>query len=122
MTVTIYHNPKCSTSRATLALLRQRGIEPAIVEYLITPPSAQELRHVLRLLGRTARQLVRAKEARAAGVDPAALSEDALIEAMLAAPALIERPIVITDSAARIGRPPDAVIDILPRNVHIACN
>jgi arsenate reductase len=113
VTVTLYHNPKCSNSRATLALLRQRGIEPTIVEYLKTPPSAQELRHILRLLGLSPHQLVRAREAREAGIDAAALSEDALIERMLAAPALIERPSVVTGGAARIGRPPEAVLDIL---------
>lgn len=112
MTVTIDHNPQCSKSRATLALLRQQGIEPTIVEYLKTPPSVPELRHVLRLLGWPAHRLVRAKDARAAGIDPAALSEDALIETMRAVPALIERPIVVTDRAVRIGRPPDTVLDI----------
>lgn len=115
MSVTIYHNPRCSKSRQTLALLRDRGIEPRIVEYLKTPPSADELKDLLRLLGRTPRKLMRRKEDayREAGLDDAQLDDDALIAAMVRHPILIERPIVLAGGKAALGRPPEAVLDIL---------
>jgi arsenate reductase len=113
MTVTIYHNPRCGKSRQTLALLRERGIAPRIVEYLETPPSAGELTRLLGLLGMTPRQLLRQKEARAAGIDAGKLSDTALIAAMAANPIVIERPIVVNGGKAALGRPPEAVASIL---------
>jgi arsenate reductase len=113
MTVTIYHNPRCGKSRQTLELLRGRGIEPRIVEYLKTPPSATELTALLRMLGMTARQLLRKKEAAEAGIDPDAFSEDALVAAMVRHPITIERPIVVNNGKAALGRPPEAVAKIL---------
>lgn len=113
MSVTIYHNPNCSKSRATLALLRERGQEPQIVEYLRHPPTAEELKTILRMLGIGPRELLRPKEAREAGLDDAGLSDDALIAGMLEHPITIERPIVIAGDRARLGRPPEAVLEIL---------
>lgn len=104
--VTIYHNPQCSKSRETLNLLREEGIEPIIVEYLKTPPTADELKQVLGLLGLSPSDLMRKKEAayKEAGLDDESLSVDAQIAAMVAHPKVIERPIVIKDGKARIGR------------------
>jgi arsenate reductase len=113
MSVTIYHNPRCGKSRQTLALLRERGIEPKIVEYLATPPSEAELKRLLAMLGLTPRQLLRTKEAREVGIDPAKLSDAALIAAMVKNPIVIERPIVVNGSKAALGRPPEAVTAIL---------
>ncbi|MGF1639362.1 MAG: arsenate reductase (glutaredoxin) [Rhodospirillales bacterium] len=113
MTVTIYHNPRCSKSRAALALLRERGISPDIVDYLADPPSADELKRILALLGIEPRQLLRAKEAREVGLDDPGLDDEALIAGMVAHPIVIERPIVIRGRRARIGRPPEKVLEIL---------
>jgi arsenate reductase len=113
MSVTIYHNPRCGKSRQTLALLRERGIEPKIVEYLATPPSEAELKRLLAMLGLAPRRLLRAKEAREAGIDPAKLSDAALIAAMVKNPIVIERPIVVNGGKAALGRPPEAVTAIL---------
>jgi len=113
MTVTIYHNPRCSKSRQTLSLLEEKGLAPTVVEYLKTPPSKAEFRDILDKLGLRARDVLRAKEAKEEGIDPDALSDDALIDAMLTAPRVIERPIVVTDTAARLGRPPEKVNEIL---------
>jgi len=113
MAVRIYHNPRCSTSRRTLALLRERGVEPEIVEYLQTPPSPAELKRILGQLGIPAAKLLRRKEAAAAGLDPAGLGEDALIAAMVANPIVIERPIVVSGGKAALGRPPEAVLSVL---------
>ncbi len=113
MTVTIYHNPRCGKSRQTLALLRERGVEPRIVEYLKTPPSAAELKQILAMLGMTAQELLRKKEAAAAGIDPGKLSENRLIEAMVRNPIVIERPIVVSGGKAALGRPPGAVVKVL---------
>lgn len=113
MSVTIYHNPRCGKSRQTLALLRERGIEPKIVEYLVTPPSEAELKQLLAMLGLAPRQLLRATEARDAGIDPAKLSDAALIAAMVKHPIVIERPIVVNGNKAALGRPPEAVAAIL---------
>lgn len=112
MSVTIYHNPRCSKSRATLALLQENSVKPEIIEYLNTPPSAPELINILTLLGIPPHQLLRAKEAREAGLDPA-MNAEALIEAMIANPVVIQRPIVVAGGKARIGRPPEAVLEIL---------
>jgi arsenate reductase len=113
MAVTMYHNPRCNTSRKTLALLREKGVEPVIIEYLKTPPSAPELKKILGQLKMPAAKLVRKKEAAAAGIDPTALSEDALIAAMVKNPIIIERPIVISGAQAALGRPPEAVLSVL---------
>jgi len=113
LTYTLYHNPRCSKSRQTLDLLRGRGVEPRIVEYLKTPPDAAELRRILGLLGLTPRQLLRKKEAAEAGLDDPTLSDDALIEGMVANPITIERPILVTAERAVLGRPPEAALAIL---------
>ena len=115
MKVTIYHNPRCSKSRQTLALLREHGIEPEIVEYLKTPPDAATLRVILDELGIGARALLRRGETayRDEGLDDEAIPEDAIIDAMLRHPILIERPIVRAGGRARIGRPPESVLEIL---------
>ena len=113
MTVTIYHNPRCSKSRATLTLLQDKGIQPSIVEYLNEPPSAEELRRILGMLGIKPRDLLRPKEAREAGLDDPNLSDDALIDGMVANPIVIERPIVVSEGQARIGRPPERVLEIV---------
>jgi arsenate reductase len=115
MTVTLYHNPRCSKSRQALALLTERGITPTVIEYLKTPPSEAELRELLRLLGLAPRQLMRRGEAiyKELGLDDPALSEAALIAAMAQHPVLIERPIVVANGKAALGRPPENVIAIL---------
>jgi len=113
MTVTLYHNPRCSKSRQALALLRERGVSPTVVEYLAAPPSAAELRRILDLLGIGPRDLLRRKEAREAGLDDPALSDDALIAGMVAHPAVIERPIAVAGGKAAVGRPPERVLDVL---------
>jgi len=113
MTVTIYHNPRCATSRATLALLEKKGIKPRIVEYLKTPPDRAALKRLLKMLGKTPRELLRAKEAKAAGLDEPGLADDALIAGMVANPIVIERPIVVNGGRAALGRPPEAVLKIL---------
>ncbi len=113
--VQIYHNPRCSKSRETLALLQAKGIEPVQVRYLETPPDAQTLRQLLDLLGIGARDLMRTKEPeyKALGLDNPQLSEDDLIAAMVATPKLIERPVVIAKGRAVIGRPPEKVLELL---------
>jgi len=115
MPVTMYHNPRCSKSRRTLELLRERGIEPRIIEYLQEPPTAEELRNILRLLGLQPRQLMRTGEApyRELGLDRDGLSEDQLLSAMVEHPILIERPIVLANGKAAVGRPPESVLGIL---------
>ena len=115
MSITIYHNPRCSKSRATLQLLQEKGIEPTIIEYLKTPPSADELEEILNKLGMEPRDLMRKGEDayREAGLDNPALDREALIAAMVAHPILIERPIVLSKGKAAIGRPPERVLEIL---------
>lgn len=115
MDVTIYHNPRCSKSRATLKLLGERKIAPRIVEYLKTPPDAATLDGLLARLGLEPRDLMRRQEApyRENGLADESLGRDALIAAMVADPILIERPIVVAGGKAAIGRPPEAVLDIL---------
>jgi len=113
MPVRIYHNPRCNTSRKTLALLRDRGVEPEIVEYLKTPYTAAQLKTLLGQLGMPARALVRKKEAAAAGIDPPRLSEEALIAAMAKNPIVVERPIVVSGGKAALGRPPESVLKVL---------
>lgn len=114
-TVRIYHNPRCSKSRQTLALLEERGIQPDIIRYLETPPNAAELRRLVDALGvSTVRDIIRVKESeyKELGLDDPALSDDALIEALADNPKLIERPIVVRGDRAAIGRPPEAVLDL----------
>jgi arsenate reductase len=113
MTVRIYHNPRCSTSRKTLALLREKGVEPEIVEYLKTPYTTDALKKLLAQLGLPAKALVRKKEAAASGIDPDAVSEEALIRAMAEHPIIVERPIVVAGGKAALGRPPEKVLEVL---------
>src|SRR5690606_25208117 len=115
MSVTIYHNPRCSKSRATLELLRNKGIEPTVIEYLKTPPSVSELESILVKLGMEPRDLMRKGEAvyKEAGLNNAESERKALIAAMVEIPILIERPIVLADDKAAIGRPPESVLEIL---------
>ncbi|MBK0398592.1 arsenate reductase (glutaredoxin) [Limibaculum sp. M0105] len=114
MTVTIWHNPRCSKSRETLALIRERGIEPTIVEYLKTTPTDAQLRDALKRLGLPAAALLRRSEpaARARGLGKDS-DEAAIIAAMADDPVLIERPVVFSAKGGRIGRPPEAVAEIL---------
>ena len=115
-TVKIYHNPRCSKSRDTLSLLKANGIDPEVVLYLETPPDAATLRQLLKMLGMaSARDLMRQKEDLYKSLDLAnpQLSEDALIQAMVDNPKLIERPIVVSHGEAHIGRPPEQVLEIV---------
>jgi len=115
MAVTIYHNPRCSKSRQTLALLQDRGIEPKVVEYLSDTPDAATLDALLKMLKLEPRDLMRRKEApyKDLGLDDPGLSRAALIAAMTRHPILIERPIVVKGAKAALGRPPEAVLEIL---------
>ena len=113
MPVTMYHNPRCNTSRKTLALLRDKGVEPEIVEYLKTPYTAAQLKQLLRQLKLPASKLLRKKEAAAAGIEASKLSEDQLIAAMVENPIIVERPIVVANGKAALGRPPEAVLAVL---------
>ena len=113
MPVRIYHNPRCSTSRKTLALLQERGVEPEIVEYLKTPYTAAQLKTLLGQLNMTAKALVRKKDAAAIGIDLNAMSEEQVIAAMAEHPILVERPIVVSGGKAALGRPPEKVLDVL---------
>lgn len=115
-TTRIYHNPQCGTSRNVLALIRHAGIEPEIVDYLRTPPDRATLLALLSSLQMTPRQLLRRKGTpfEALGLDVATLTDDALIEAMLAHPILIERPIVVSPKGTRLCRPSETVLDLLP--------
>jgi arsenate reductase len=112
---TIYHNPRCSKSRQTLALLEEKGITPDIVLYLDTPPSAAELKKLIKKLGITPRDLLRKGEDiyKENNLKDESLSDSALIEAMVKHPKLIERPIVVNGDKARLGRPPESVLEIL---------
>jgi arsenate reductase len=113
--VRIYHNSRCSKSRAALALLQERGADVEVINYLDTPPTAAELSTLLQQLGMTPRQLLRQGEDdyQALGLDNPSLDDQALIAAMVAHPKLIERPIVVADGKAALGRPPEAVLAIL---------
>ena len=115
MRTTIYHNPRCSKSRQTLALLEERGISPRVVDYLKTPPSAAELKAILKKLGLRPRDLMRKGEPIYAelGLKDRDLDDDALIALMVANPILIERPIVVSGGKAALGRPPEFVLKIL---------
>jgi arsenate reductase (glutaredoxin) len=115
MKATIYHNPRCSKSRQTLQLLEKQGVEVLVIEYLNTPPTATELKHILTLLGMKAQELMRKNESvyRESALDDESLSEDELLAAMIENPILIERPIVLANNKACIGRPPENVLEIL---------
>ena len=112
MSVKMYHNPKCSKSRQTLALIKEKGIEPDIVEYLVNPPSVAELKEVLAMLALEPRDILRRKEAREEGITDD-LDGTALIEAICKNPRALQRPIVVKDRKAAVGRPPDNVLTIL---------
>jgi arsenate reductase (glutaredoxin) len=114
-TVTIYHNPRCSKSRQTLALLEDKGVAPKIIEYLKTPPSVVELKRILKKLGLKPRDIVRKGEAVYAelGLKDRDVTDDELLTLMVENPILIERPIVVAGDHAALGRPPEAVLKIL---------
>ena len=116
MSVTIYHNPACGTSRNVLAMIRNSGAEPRVIEYLKTPPSRAELVALTGRMGIPVRALLREKGTpyQDLGLDDPALSEDALLDAMQAHPILINRPIVVTDLGVKLCRPSEVVLDILP--------
>jgi arsenate reductase (glutaredoxin) len=116
MAITIYHNPACGTSRNTLAMIRQSGAEPVVIEYLKTPPNREQLVGLIRAMGISARDLLRRKGTPydELGLDNPELDEDALIDAMLQHPILINRPIVVTPLGTQLCRPSEAVLDILP--------
>ena len=115
MSVTIFHNPACGTSRNTLALIRHAGIEPVVIEYLKTPPSKERLRELVASMGIAVRDLLRQKGTPYAelGLDDPTLSDEQLLDAMLAHPILINRPIVVTDLGAKLCRPSEEVLELL---------
>ena len=119
MTVTIYHNPVCGTSRNTLDMIRRSGEDPVVIEYLKNPPSRETLVALLAAMGMTARQLLREKGTPFAelGLADTALSDEALLDAMMAHPILMNRPIVVTGKGARLCRPSEQVLDLLERPV-----
>ena len=116
MDVIIYHNPACGTSRNTLALIRNAGVEPHVVEYLMTPPSRTMLKGLVQRMGVTVREVIREKGTPYAelGLSDPALTDDQLLDAMLAHPILINRPIVVTPLGVRLCRPSEVVLDLLP--------
>jgi arsenate reductase len=118
MSITIYHNPACGTSRNTLAMIRQSGEEPRVVEYLKTPPSREELTELIRAMGIAPRELLRRKGTPYEELDLGnpKWSDDELIDAMMKHPILINRPIVVTPKGTRLCRPSEAVLDILPNS------
>jgi arsenate reductase (glutaredoxin) len=115
--IKIYHNPKCSNSRNALSLLREHGYEPEVVLYLDAPPTRQELQAIIQATGGSARALMRSKEAvySELGLDNPKFTEETLMDAMLAHPVLMNRPIVITPKGTRLCRPPELVLDLLPQ-------
>jgi arsenate reductase len=114
--ITIYHNPACGTSRNTLAMIRQSGEEPRVIEYLKTPPSRDELADLIRAMGITSRELLRRKGTPydELGLADPKWSDDELIDTMISHPILIERPVVVTPKGTRLCRPSEDVLDILP--------
>ena len=120
MSITIYHNPDCGTSRNTLAMIRQSGVEPTVIEYLKTPPTRTRLRELIAAMGISVRALLRQKGTPCAelGLDDAKWTDDELIDLMLAHPILINRPVVVTPKGIKLCRPSETVLDILP-NPHI---
>lgn len=115
MTLKIYHNPRCSKSRKTLELLRDKGVEPEIVEYLKATPSSQELVEIIEKLGTSARSVLRKGEAayKELVLKDETLSDEAIVRAIVSNPILLERPIVVSGDRAIIGRPPENVLDLL---------
>lgn len=114
MDVVIWHNPSCSKSRQALALLKERGLEPTVRQYLKDPPSAKELRAVLKKMGaKDPHALVRKKEKLVGELGVAEMKGGEVVDAMAAHPKLIERPVVITDKGARVGRPTEAIVEVL---------
>ena len=115
--ITIYHNPGCGTSRNTLAMIRDRGIEPRVIEYLKTPPSRAELVTLIAAIGKPVRDVLRRKDTlfEELDLDNPKLSDDELIDFMIANPILINRPIVVTPLGTRLCRPSESVLDILPQ-------
>ncbi len=115
-TVTIYHNPACGTSRNTLAMIRNAGIEPTVIEYLKTPPTRAELEGMIRQAGLAVREAIRENGTPYAqlGLDNPSLTDDQLLDAMMAHPILINRPFVVTALGVRLCRPSEVVLDILP--------
>ncbi|MBE1237914.1 arsenate reductase (glutaredoxin) [Phaeovibrio sulfidiphilus] len=115
--ITIYHNPACSKSRATLELIRNSGVEPEVIEYLKTPPDRDTLKGLIAAMGLPVRAVLRrgSKVYEELGLDDPKWSDDQLIDFMVAHPVLIERPIVVTPLGVRLGRPPETVLEILPR-------
>lgn len=116
MAIEYYHNPRCTTSRKALKMLREKGVEPNIIEYLKTPPDKARLKELLKMMKMTPRELIRKREKdtiKTAGVDDEALSDEAVIEAMVANPILIERPIIVNGRKARLGRPAEKVLEIV---------
>lgn len=112
----IFHNPRCSKSRQALQLLQDNGVEPQVVEYLKTPPTTEELSSIIDMLGYTSpRELMRTKEAeyKEQNLGEDSLTHAQLLEAMIATPKLIERPVVIKGNKARVGRPPESVLEII---------
>lgn len=116
MSVTIYHNPECGTSRNTLAMIRNAGIEPTVIEYLNSTPDRQTLQQMIRAAGLTVCQAIREKGTPYAelGLSDPSLTDDQLLDAMLAHPILINRPFVVTELGIRLCRPSELVLDILP--------
>ena len=116
MQATIYHNPKCGTSRNTLAMMRNAGVEPEIIEYLQTPPNRERLQALIREAGLSVREALRQKEAlyTELQLDSHEINDDALLDAMLAHPILINRPFVVTERGTRLCRPSELVLDLLP--------
>ncbi len=112
----LYHNPRCSKSRSALELLEQRGLSPSVIRYLETPPSAAELQQILTRLGISPRQLLRSgeEEYKTLNLADPTLTDGQIIDAMVAHPKLIERPILVAGDVAVIGRPPEKVLEILP--------
>jgi arsenate reductase (glutaredoxin) len=117
MSVTIYHNPNCGTSRNTLAMIRQSGVEPVIIEYLKTPPSGEKLKELIAAMGIPLRALLREKGTpyKELGLDNPKWTDDELLDFMMAHPILINRPIVVAPRGVRLCRPSEAVIDLLER-------
>ena len=117
MSVTIYHNPDCGTSRNTLTMIRQSGVEPTIIEYLRTPPTRERLVELIKAMDIPVRALLREKGTpfHELGLNDPKWSEDELIDQMLAHPILINRPMVVTPKGVKLCRPSEAVLDLLPR-------
>lgn len=115
--ITIYHNPKCGTSRNTLAMIRNSGVEPTVIEYLQTPPTREQLLALIAASGLSVREVMRSKEALCSefGLNDPARSDAELIDAMLAHPILINRPLVVTPLGTRLCRPSELILDILPQ-------